>query len=384
MRVSIDHLIVRGTVDNTARGCIALAIQFVGREAPVEWKFEGDCLRDIAGSRLTFENPLAAPAPTEEDERFLSFLEGRIAHLQPGDMTASRRVYDCDNRQGLNNALSLELLDLDEGGRILIESSQMTLTAEAPVWEMSEDEDAALRLLHQDAFRLCLHRAFEQYRQIRLPESSDIPMNDWDFRLCEAEARACAFAEVRDKYAGLPGSETSMAYVLGCDSLLDRQAYADEHAEPPPPVLRESGIMLTSFLNPEDAAAMQKLASLPVYRHLSALMDFFREHAELITGQTETAAPDEEQAGAGEFRRAIEKQALLTPLVLSTLLAIREGSIDRSQAAARVARLSSDFDEMSGMLRLVPESWASEDGCRLTRRVKNEFVAFCREMCKGL
>lgn len=382
MRISLAHLIIQGLVDNTAQGSIVLRLQFVGRETPIERTFSGDCLRDIAGCRLAFENPLAASVLTPEDEEFLNFLDGRLAHLQPGDMTASRRLYDCDNRHALNNALSLELLDLDEGGRILIESSHMKLTAEAPVWMMSEDEDAAQRLLNQDTFRLCLLRAFDQYRKARLHASQDIPLNDWDYRLCEAEARACAYSEVRDKYAGVPGSEISMAYVLGCDSLLERQAHADEHAEPPSSVLRESGIMLTNFLAPEDAATLQKLTAHPVYRHLAAVMEFFRNHAEHNAG--EASIQLELHPCNDEFRRALEKHALITPLVLATLLAIGDGTIGRSQITKRSARLAGDFDDLSSILNKMPESWAFEEGYRLVRCIKNEFLAFCRETCKGL
>ena len=384
MHISLAHLIVQGHVDNTVRGSIVLRLQFVGREAPVERTFSGDCLRDLAGCRLSFENPLAAAALTPEDEEFLEFLDMRLAHLQPGDMTASRRLYDNDTRQALNNVLSLELLDLDQGGRILIESSHMKLKAEAPVWMMSEDEDAAQRLLNQDAFRLCLQRAFEQYRQARLHMANGIPMNDWDNRLCEAEARACAYSGVRDKYAGLPGGEISMAYVLGCDIVLERQAYADEHAEPPSSVLRESGIMLTSFLAPEDAAALQKLTIHPVYRHLAAVMEFFHDHAEHEEGEGAGPAHFEAPGGDENFRRALEKQAFITPLVLATLLAIGEGVIGRNQIAERCERLASDFDALANFLNEMTESWAFEEGYRLVRRVKTEFLAFCRETCKGL
>lgn len=384
MRISIAHLIAKGLVDNTARGTIVLRLHFVGRKSPVERSFAGDCLRDLAGCRLTFENPLAAAALTPQDEEFLEFLDTRLAHLQPGDMTASRRLYDCDNRHALNNLLSLELLDLDEGGRILIESGHMKLTADAPEWMMSEDEDTAQRLLNQDSFRLCLLRAFEQYRQARLHVSSGIPRIDWDDRLCAAEARACAYSEVRDKYAGLPGSEISMAYVLGCDFLLERQAYADEHAEPPSPVLREAGIVLTSFLSPDDAAAVQKLTTHPVYRHLAAVMEFFHSHAEHEGGAGEGPIQLEAPGGNENFRRALEKQAFITPLVLATLLAIGDGSIGRSQIAERCERLAGEFDDLGSLLNEMTESWAYEEGFRLVRRIKTEFLAFCRETCQGL
>lgn len=383
MYLSISHLIERGFVDNTKKGRIAIALQFAGRRKPFEWEMDGNCLQDIAGCRLTFQNPLPA-APEPNEEKLFSYLEERMQALIPGDMTASRRLYDRDNRRALGNALSLELLDLESGGRLLVESGDMILAAEAPEWLMSTDEEAAQRMQNQDALRQCLQRSFEQYRAVRLPEAPAFPPHEWDITLCDAEARAYAYREVHEKYAGMRGSETSEAYVLGCDFLLARQAYADEHAEPPVPLLRNAQMILTNFLHPDDAAALQKLSCTPIYRQLAELTDFFRTRVEITAGQDESLPPGEEPAEREDFRRVIEKQAMILPLVLSTLLAIQEGSIDRLQVATRSDYLANHFDELAHLLGKVPEPWAQQEAPLLVERAKKQLVDFCRETCNGL
>lgn len=382
MYLSIAHFIERGFVDNTEKGRIVLSLKFAGRETPFEWEMEGNCLQDIAGCRLLFDNPLPASSP--EDEKLFSFLEERLHALVPGDMTASRRLYDRDNRRALGNALSLELLDFESGGRLLLESGSMILTAEAPAWLMSSDEDAAQRMMNQDALRHCLQRSFEQYRAVRMPDEEVFPAHSWDLALCEAEARAYAYNEVHEKYAGIRGSETSEAYALGCDFMLARQAYADEHAEPPVSLLRDSQMILANFLSPDEAAAVQKLAANPIYRLLAELTEFFRHRVEVHVEQDDHLPPGEEPEEREAFRRVIEKQASILPLVLATLLAIQGGNISRQHVAARSEYLTARFDELVHLLHDVPEGWARQEAPRLVEHARNELADFCREKCSDL
>lgn len=383
MYLSIAHLIEKGFVDNTVKGRIALGLKFAGRDTRFEWEMEGNCLQDLAGCRLYFQNPLPGVAGPD-DEKLFSFLHERLSELVPGDMTASRRLYDRDNRRALGNALSLELLDFESGGRLLIESGSMTLTAEPPEWLMSADEDAALRMMNQDALRRCLQRAFEQYRAMRLPDEDAFPPHPWDLALCDAEARAYAYNEVHEKYAGMRGSETSEAYALGCDFMLARQAHADEHAEPPVPLLRGSQMILANFLSPDEAAAMQKLSSNPIYSLLAELTDFFRTRVEINAGQDDALPPGDIPEEREPFRLVIEKQGMILPLVLSTLLAIQGGNIQRQHLAARSEYLARHFDELARLLGDVPENWAKQEALFLVERVKKELVDFCREKCGGL
>ncbi len=142
--------VVRGEIDNTVRGKVEGRVWLVGREDPVVLRLAGNAWRDLAGTRLTFENPW----PRESDES---------ADLWPeqvgvvGDITASRKVraFDVPLKEALAmlrigveppehraNALYLEWYS-EHNGRVVIESADFRLTTTPPVWTLTEDEERA-------------------------------------------------------------------------------------------------------------------------------------------------------------------------------------------------------------------------------------------------
>ena len=80
----IDEQVVRGEIDNRARGRVTGRIWFHGRAEPVALDLAGNPWRDLAGHRLVFTNPDPKP--------------GDLARLRDpqqgvtGDITASRKV----------------------------------------------------------------------------------------------------------------------------------------------------------------------------------------------------------------------------------------------------------------------------------------------------
>ncbi len=146
----VDEHVVRGELDNRARGRVQGRIWFLGMDTPVEVDLAGNPWRDLAGHRIEFVNPHPKP--------------GGIGGLNirqcgsVGDMTASRKVKvpDCspeELRQHLiegspfpwhwANSLHLEWFS-GKNGRVIIETTAFQLTIDSePAWTLTAEEEIA-------------------------------------------------------------------------------------------------------------------------------------------------------------------------------------------------------------------------------------------------
>jgi hypothetical protein len=144
----IDEFLVRGEIDNRARGRVTGRLWFAGRVEAVELDLAGNAWRDVAGRRLIFTNPQPKPGIPEG-------LRGEQAGVV-GDITASRKVrvpeipldqigeYYAARKPfpwHWGNSLYLEWFSA-ANGRVVIESAsyELTVVGEA-AWEMNEDEE---------------------------------------------------------------------------------------------------------------------------------------------------------------------------------------------------------------------------------------------------
>src|SRR5664279_5431304 len=59
----IEQAVIRGEIDNTVEGRTTGRIWLAGCDAPLQLSLDGDCWRDLAGTRLHFENPEPRPGP---------------------------------------------------------------------------------------------------------------------------------------------------------------------------------------------------------------------------------------------------------------------------------------------------------------------------------
>ena len=57
MAIRLEKAIIRGEITNASRGRVTGWIQLVGHPEPVRLSLAGNCLRDLAGCTLKFENP---------------------------------------------------------------------------------------------------------------------------------------------------------------------------------------------------------------------------------------------------------------------------------------------------------------------------------------
>jgi hypothetical protein len=154
------NAVVRGEIDNTVRGRVEGRLWLVGVEAPIVLRLAGNAWRDLAGTRLTFENPRPRP-------------DGEPTDLQPeqvgvvGDLTASRkvRVYDVPleeaiamSRMGVKppehraNCLYLEWYS-ERNGRVVIESADYRLSITPHAWTLTKTEERAQHEANARAIR---------------------------------------------------------------------------------------------------------------------------------------------------------------------------------------------------------------------------------------
>jgi hypothetical protein len=148
MAIRLDKSIIRGEITNEIQGRVTGRIWLLGKPEPLELNLTGNCLRDLAGCHLHFENPV----PRHDSAVTI------VATQQTGvvgDMTASRksRIPTVSDEEILDyveaklpiptrvaNCLYLEWFS-DLNGRMVIESTDFKLEITTPQWTMSAAED---------------------------------------------------------------------------------------------------------------------------------------------------------------------------------------------------------------------------------------------------
>lgn len=233
----IDEAVIRGEIDNTVEGRTIGRIWLVGREEPLELSLVGDCWRDLAGTRLRFENP--APSATADAAGLMPQQHGLV-----GDITASRKnkvpMVDDDEFQRLyqnkaeipfewKNTLYLEWFS-DANGRVVIETADYLLEVSPHEWEMDEDDEEAQKLANLQAMRDFMAQVIRR-REPSEDDGKDPEELDefaWEERLKESDRLTDAYQEVLEKYMEDADSERKEAFVMGWDGLLDALADRDE------------------------------------------------------------------------------------------------------------------------------------------------------------
>lgn len=228
----IDDALVRGELDNSGEGKVTGRIWLLGRNEPLELELDGDCWRDLAGGKLSFINP--APRPQPE----LAVL-GTEQRGVVGDITASHKI-----RVATSGIEEIEALQASgepvpyawrpsfyfewfsqQNGRVLIEATDLQISASEAAWTMDADAEQAQQLLNLQAMRDYITGA------IRRRKSHDSEADDefaWEQRLRESDRMAEAYQEVLEKYMDDPDCERKEAFVMGWDGLLNAMAERDE------------------------------------------------------------------------------------------------------------------------------------------------------------
>jgi hypothetical protein len=236
----IDEAVTRGEIDNTVEGRTTGRIWLAGRDAPLVLDLEGDCWRDLAGTRLRFENPKPEAVP---DSAALDADQTGII----GDMTASRKnkvaTVDEEELQRLyqnqsaipyewRNTLYLEWFS-EINGRVVIESSAFVMEISPHEWEMDEDAEEAQKLANLNAMRDFMAQVIRRRDPARSGTEPEGELDEyaWEERLKESDRLTDAYQEVLEKYMEDADSERKEAFVMGWDGLLDALAERDEAGE---------------------------------------------------------------------------------------------------------------------------------------------------------
>ncbi|MEN9974334.1 MAG: hypothetical protein RLZZ282_340 [Verrucomicrobiota bacterium] len=229
-----------GEIDNTVEGTTTGLIWLAGRDAPLVLTLQGDCWRDLAGTRLRFRNP--SPQVPSDAEALGSNQTGIV-----GDMTASRKckvpIVSNVESQSLyqhpskiphewKNTLYLEWF-CEINGRVVIEASNYTLQISIHEWSMDDDAEEAQKLANLNAMRdfmaQLIHR--NEATGLKSPIEGALDEFDWEQRLKESDRLTDAYQEVIEKYMEDADSECKEAFVMGWDGLLDAMATRDESGD---------------------------------------------------------------------------------------------------------------------------------------------------------
>ena len=236
----IEDAVVQGEIDNTVEGHTTGHIWLLDRDEPLILSLNGDCWRDLAGTRLQFENP--APKALPDSESLDIDQLGII-----GDMTASlrRRVPTVDEEElqdlfdlkqeipfEWRNTLYLEWFS-EINGRVVIESANFALTISPHEWEMDEDAENAQKLANMNSMRDFMAQVIGRSESQGADQNAATELDEyaWEERLKESDRLTEAYQEVLEKYVEDVDCEQKEAFVMGWDGLLDALADQDEADE---------------------------------------------------------------------------------------------------------------------------------------------------------
>jgi hypothetical protein len=210
----LNRSIVRMEIDNRQRGRVTGTIWLLNRPDPVKLSLSGNCLPDMAGCLMCFENPSPVPA----DDTGLAPLQLGCA----GDMTASRKVIMTKDPSGMptpeerknprtGNSVYIEWFSNSQG-RIVIESAHYIVSLKESSWVMTREEGNAQAEANQQVMLdwaaslggdggMSIHRHMDEF--------------EWEKSLKESDALTDRFSELMDKYIDHPDRDRLIAAEMG-------------------------------------------------------------------------------------------------------------------------------------------------------------------------
>jgi hypothetical protein len=230
MALRLDTAVIRGEIDNTTRGNVRGKLWLVGRAEPVLLDLRGDAWRDVAGSRITFTNPMPEP-------------QAAAAALHPkqkgyvGDITASQKVkiegenedldglFDEDDETEAasewRNSLYVEWFS-EENGRVFIESTDFEISVSEWLWEMDAATEEAQKMTNLHTMRGWLAGIIQRPEPKNDDEDEDFDDSEesWEASLKQSDRLSDAHIEALEKY-GMDGlDDDRVSFVMGWDHML--------------------------------------------------------------------------------------------------------------------------------------------------------------------
>ncbi len=308
MALRLDTAVIRGEIDNTTRGNVRGKLWLVGRAEPVVLDLRGDAWRDVAGSRITFTNPLPEP-------------QAAAAALHPkqkgyvGDITASQKVkiegenedldglFDEDDETEAasewRNSLYVEWFS-EENGRVFIESTDFEISVSEWLWEMDAATEEAQKMTNLHTMRGWLAGIIQRPEPKNDDEDEDFDDSEesWEASLKQSDRLSDAHMEALEKY-GMDGlDDDRVSFVMGWDHMLgggegesevadDGEAWKGEPDASDPQEFDEEGF--DQWLEEEETKEqhpLQKRAHDFVIRLMTEIDEEREENAEFSDGDT--------------------------------------------------------------------------------------------------
>ena len=266
----IEDSVLRGEIDNRQKGRVTGRLWLRDRAEPMELDLKGNACPDLAGCRLTFENPgRTYPLPREAT---LQTCQVGTA----GDLTASRKVRqrpvppvetpapeteqppaprgdprrdtlfaeadleadttplpDPPAPETVANGLYLEWYS-ETDGRVVIEATDYRLQISPPAWRLAPDEESRRKLASASAFTAFLERLSSNIERLRHEPPEDRGWDEFDYEklLRESDARTDKLTELYEKYAGQPDLERIIAREMGWTWLEETLEHEADHPNP--------------------------------------------------------------------------------------------------------------------------------------------------------
>ncbi|MBX7210056.1 MAG: hypothetical protein K1X78_17190 [Verrucomicrobiaceae bacterium] len=149
MVICLESSVLGGHLSNEVPGMVSGAIHLAGQRKPLVVELAGNFLRDIAGCRVDFLNPL----PDTDPDLIQTLALDQRGHA--GVMTASHRAgrlprrrnssfagYALPDPAGLKNLVFFEWFN-EQNQRVLIQSWHLQLRVTVPQWRLSKDAETA-------------------------------------------------------------------------------------------------------------------------------------------------------------------------------------------------------------------------------------------------
>lgn len=224
----LNESVVRGEIDNREPGRVRGAIWLAGRNESIVLELKGNCLRDVAGCLVAFENL----QPRAAEPIHLAAVQRGAA----GDITASRKVrvlehpiQDVPRRiedgekpaEHWANAFYLEWFG-ENDGRVVIESVNYRVTVSAPAWTMSVQAEQAQAAANHDALNEWLGRiaatlSSAQSKDAWTDTSKPRDEFEWEKALRESDELTDQFCRAFNQYADHPNRDELIAREMGWD-----------------------------------------------------------------------------------------------------------------------------------------------------------------------
>ncbi len=344
MLALISPLITRGVIDNTVRDRIVLELQLASGGEPLRLELQGNCLQDIAGCRVEFENGLAAK-PTGERERepdIVQLMRTQPENFLPGDITLSRREF---TGRAVHNLLSIEFF-LSARIRVLLQTVRFRFTVTRGSWRLSPEEAVVQRLLNREVMHEHVLYSVRHFRGATVALTGpEFPLCAWDARLNRAEAYMSIIPTLREKYRCEADGHLSEAYLVERTDILTAAAEEEDAYGHGASHRREHDWEMIDFIEPEYVDQVTQAMHHPLFEATCRMTEAVREH--IIT----PCGKEVEKEMAQTF---IPLYSAMVSHILATLLLTMEETYSVETAALRMETLRRRLADLGEGIATLP------------------------------